>query len=53
VPKDDNICYIHKMAFQKYIIEEPVPFAGIIKFVEYKCPVCQSKPDYIEEYTIE
>ena len=41
------------MAFQKYIIEEPVPFAGIIKFVEYKCPVCQTTPDYIEEYTIE
>jgi hypothetical protein len=53
VLKDDNICYIHKIAFQKYIIEEPVPFAGIIKFVEYKCPVCQTTPDYIEEYTIE
>ena len=51
--KDVELCYIHKMALQENIVEEPVPFAGIIKFVEYKCPVCQSKPDYIEEYTIE
>ncbi len=51
--KDDKICYIHEIVFQKHVIEEPVPFAGIIKFVEYKCPLCQSKPERIEEYTIE
>jgi len=53
VSKDVELCYIHKMAFQENIVEEPVPFAGIIKFVEYRCPLCQNTLDDIERYTIE
>ena len=32
--QEDEICYIHKMAFVKHEVEEPIPFAGIVKFVE-------------------
>ena len=38
--KDENICYIHKIAMTKHVEEEPIPFLGIKKFVTYKCPMC-------------
>ena len=38
--KDENICYIHKIAMKKHVEEEPIPFLGIKKFVTYKCPMC-------------
>ena len=38
--KDDEICYIHKIAYTKTVIEEPIPFAGMTKFITYKCPMC-------------
>ena len=50
---DTEVCYIHKMALVKYEVEEPIPFAGIVKFVEYRCPMCQSTLECIEEYTTE
>jgi len=53
MPVKPEICYIHKIAVQEIIEEEPIPFAGIVKFVEYKCPLCQSKSERIEEYTTE
>ena len=40
--QEGDICYIHKIAFVKKEVEEPIPFAGIMKFVEYKCPMCQT-----------
>ena len=39
--KDDEICYIHKIAYTKTVTEEPIPFAGIMKFVKRKCPMCE------------
>ena len=53
MPQETKICYIHKIAMKKVTTEEPVPFAGIIKFVEYKCPMCQSTFEDIREYTTE
>ena len=38
--KDDEICYIHKIAYTKTVIEEPIPTVGITKFITYKCPMC-------------
>ena len=35
-----EICYIHKMAF--------VP-RGMMKFVDYVCPMCESMRDYKTE----
>jgi len=40
VPKDDDICFIHKVAYTKTIIEEPIPTVGMTKFITYKCPMC-------------
>ena len=48
-----EICYIHKIAFVKKEVEEPIPFAGIMKFVEYKCPMCQTTSDNIRDYRTE
>lgn len=53
MPPETEICYIHKVAFVKHEVEEPIPFAGILKFVEYKCPMCQSSFEGIREYTTE
>tara|TARA_R100001015_G_C4457391_1_gene45449 strand:+ start:330 stop:485 length:156 start_codon:yes stop_codon:yes gene_type:complete len=36
-----EICYIHKVAFVPRETEEPIPFAGIQKFIDYVCPVCE------------
>lgn len=36
------ICYIHKIAMKKIEQEEPIPFLGIHKYVEYKCPMCMT-----------
>ncbi len=44
-----EICYIHKMAFVSREVEEPIPFGGMIKFIDYVCPMCES----IREYTTE
>ena len=38
--KDENICYIHKIAMKKIEQEEPIPEYGIYRYIEYKCPVC-------------
>ena len=35
-----SICPIHKLAYTKTETEEPIPFAGVMKFVTYKCPMC-------------
>tara|TARA_R100000541_G_scaffold12981_4_gene21748 strand:- start:2656 stop:2817 length:162 start_codon:yes stop_codon:yes gene_type:complete len=48
-----QICYIHKIAIREVIEEEPIPFAGIVKFVEYKCPMCESSFESIRDYTTE
>ena len=37
---EDDICYIHKIAYTKTVTEEPIPFAGVVKFTTYKCPMC-------------
>ena len=50
---DDKMCYIHKMYFVPVEEEEPIPFAGIVKFLEYKCPLCESKPQDIRQYKTE
>jgi len=39
--KKHEICYIHKVAIVPREIEEPIPFAGIKKFIDYVCPVCE------------
>ena len=39
--KQEDICMIHKIAYTKTVMEEPVPFAGIMKFVKRKCPMCE------------
>ena len=44
----DEICYIHKIAYTKTVTEEPIPFAGVMKFVTYKCPMCASSEEEIE-----
>ena len=36
---DDDICYIHKIAFVPRESVEPIPFAGEVKFVDYVCPM--------------
>ena len=38
---DDDICYIHKIAFVPRESVEPIPFAGEVKFVDYVCPMCE------------
>ena len=48
-----EICYIHKTAFVPIEEEEPIPFAGVIKFLEYKCPMCESTPQDIRHYKTE
>ena len=45
----ENLSY----AFVKKEVEEPIPFAGIMKFVEYGCPICETKPDNIRDYRTE
>ncbi len=40
MPKDDDICFIHKIAYTKTITEEPIPTVGMTKFITYKCPMC-------------
>ena len=47
--KDDEICYIHKIAFIKEVEEEPIPFYGIKKFVTYRCPMCTINIEEEEE----
>ena len=37
---EDDICYIHKIAYTKTETEEPIPFAGVVKLTTYKCPMC-------------
>ena len=44
-----EICYIHKMAFVPRDVEEPIPFGGMMKFVDYVCPMCESMRDYKTE----
>ena len=44
----DEICYIHKIAYTKRVTEEPIPFAGIMKFVTYECPMCENPMEEIE-----
>ena len=44
-----EICYIHKIAFVPREVEEPIPFGGMIKFVDYVCPMCESIRDYKTE----
>jgi|TARA_R100001129_G_C5185801_1_gene209277 hypothetical protein len=39
--KELEICYIHKVAIVPRETEEPIPFAGIQKFIDYVCPVCE------------
>ena len=39
--KELEICYIHKVAIVTRETEEPIPFAGIQKFIDYDCPVCE------------
>ena len=46
--KSDEICYIHKIAYTKIVTEEPIPFAGVMKFVTYKCPMCEHPMEEIE-----
>ena len=53
MPVKPEICYIHKIAIKEIIEEEPIPFAGIVKFVEYKCPMCESSFKSIRDYTTE
>ena len=53
MPKEDKICYIHRIAVQEIVEEEPIPFAGIVKFVEYKRPMCESSFESIRDYTTE
>ena len=53
VTLDDEMCYIHKVAFVPIEEEEPIPFAGVIKFLEYKCPMCESRPQDIRHYKTE
>ena len=48
-----EICYIHKIGFVPIEDEEPIPFAGVIKFLEYKCPMCESRPQDIRHYETE
>jgi C4-type Zn-finger protein len=53
VPQETKICYIHRIAMKKVTTEEPIPFAGMIKFVEYVCPMCQSSSEDIRVYKTE
>ena len=46
--KDDEICYIHKIAYTKTVTEEPIPFAGVVKLTTYKCPMCSHPIEGIE-----
>ena len=45
---EDDICYIHKIAYTKTVTEEPIPFAGIVKLTTYKCPMCATPMEGIE-----
>ena len=49
MPQEDEICYIHKIAFVPREVEEPVPFGGMMKFVDYVCPMCESMREYKTE----
>tara|TARA_R100000664_G_C2683558_1_gene90528 strand:- start:243 stop:455 length:213 start_codon:yes stop_codon:yes gene_type:complete len=49
--KDDEICYIHKIAYTKTETEEPIPFAGVVKLTTYKCPMCATPIEGIEYAT--
>ena len=51
VMSEDDICYIHKIAYTKTETEEPIPFAGVMKFVTYKCPMCTNPIEEIEYAT--
>ena len=44
---DDEICYIHKVAFTKTVEEEPIPFFGVKQFVTYECPMCKMRIEKI------
>jgi len=46
--KQEDICYIHKIAYTKVEQEEPVPFAGMVKFITYKCPMCDSPMEVVD-----
>ena len=35
-----SICPIHKIAYTKTELEEPIPFAGMVTLTTYKCPMC-------------
>ena len=50
---ENEVCYIHKVAFVATEEEEPIPFAGIVKFLEYKCPICESRSQDIRVYRTE
>jgi hypothetical protein len=42
---DDEICYLHKIAYTKIIEEEPIPFMGVTRFITYECPMCEMRID--------
>ena len=46
---EDEICYIHKIAYTKTIEEEPIPFYGIKRFVTYECPMCNTKVEEVHD----
>jgi len=35
-----EICYIHKLVYDKTVLEKPIPFVGMTKLITYKCPMC-------------
>ena len=45
---NDEICYIHKMAYIKTERKEELPYAGVIKLTTYRCPLCASSIEGIE-----
>ena len=45
---EDDICYIHKIAYTKTVTEEPIPFAGVVTLTTYKCPMCATSIEGIE-----
>ena len=45
---EDDICYIHKIAYAKTETEEPIPFAGVVKLTTYKCPMCATAVERVE-----
>tara|TARA_R100000900_G_scaffold98285_1_gene76074 strand:- start:477 stop:629 length:153 start_codon:yes stop_codon:yes gene_type:complete len=46
---EDEICYIHKIAYKKTVEEEPIPFYGIKRFVTYECPMCNTKVEKTDD----